>query len=295
VAPNRKIAIFSVHEDLHAFAVKAEIESRSGTVCEVIETDQLCATGSFSWSNNGRVTGELRSAQNQFLSLDSFDMAWVRRIRLPQRVPPNVTGPSEVALINADCRAALYGILRVAFHGSLIDDPLATMHAENKLVQLEVARKAGIAVPDTLVSQNPARIRQFFDSHGGRVVAKVVQGTIEAPSFVGILSPDMLDMEDVLRLTPAIYQEYIPGTQHLRVHCFGDIVVAARIVSSDVDWRSKYDISVKPASLSSDLGQRVRQVVDDLGFADGGCRLEVGSGWCAVLAGVESTRTVPVR
>jgi glutathione synthase/RimK-type ligase-like ATP-grasp enzyme len=261
-----KIVIFSIHDDLHAHAVKAEIEGHHDAICEIIETDRLSATDSFSWSNHGSLTGELWSAHQRRVSLEDFDVAWIRRIRLPQHVPDWVTDSSQISVINADCRAALYGILHVGFRGCLVNDPLATTHAENKLVQLEVARRVGIAVPDTLVSQNPVRIREFVNSHNGNVVVKVVQGAVGAPLMAGTPSAAMLEMEESLLLSPAIYQQYIPGTEHLRVHCFGGTIQAATIVSNDLDWRAKYDLFVRPTDLNCELSNLLLKVLADLGL-----------------------------
>jgi hypothetical protein len=42
-----------------------------------------------------------------------------------------------------------------------------------------------------------------------------------------------------MRLAPAIYQERIPGQEHLRALVLGDEIHAVSIHSEDLDWRGR--------------------------------------------------------
>jgi hypothetical protein len=92
---------------------------------------------------------------------------------------------------------------------------VATELGENKLVQLRAARRAGLLIPRQLVSQDPARIRSFCAAHPGAIIKPVrVRGDL---AITAVASAELLAQDEVLALSPAIYQENIPGHCHLRI------------------------------------------------------------------------------
>lgn len=136
---------------------------------------------------------------------------------------------AAIDIITNDCRASLMGILLNEFHGAWVNHPDANRNAENKLVQLRAARHAGFQVPQTLVSQHPQHIRRFCAALGNRVIVKSLSGTKKAALTTGIVTDKLLASDRALRLSPAIYQEIVPGNTHLRVHGFGDEFHAVHI------------------------------------------------------------------
>jgi hypothetical protein len=155
------------------------------------------------------------------------------------------------------------------FRGRWINDPAAEVRADNKLVQLDAAQAAGLSVPDTLVSSNPEHIRDFVQSHGGRAIVKVVRGTgaFSIPTR-RVTSKDLTDDES-LEACPAIYQDLVEGSAHLRIHVFGDTVIAVRIDSPLLDWRPKLDVPMRPMTLEGTLAASLIGLVHELGLAMG--------------------------
>jgi hypothetical protein len=70
-------------------------------------------------------------------------------------------------------------------------------------------------------------------------------------------------------LCPAIYQEFVPGTCHLRICCFGSGIHAAKLETEALDWRYPLDAAVSPYRLDARTGAQVRQVISDLGLRMG--------------------------
>jgi hypothetical protein len=93
---------------------------------------------------------------------------------------------------------------------------------ENKLVQLRAAARAGLRIPATLVSQDPARIRSFCSQHPGAIIKPVATPRGVELARTAVVGQELLDNDDILALTPAIYQECIPGERHLRVSVVGE-------------------------------------------------------------------------
>jgi hypothetical protein len=79
----------------------------------------------------------------------------------------------------------------------------------------------------------------------------------------------MLSDDAELALAPAIYQEEIPGTRHLRLNCFGDHVFTALLTSERLDWRLAPDQRAEEVSCDADLAARTVEVIRSLGLRMG--------------------------
>ena len=70
-------------------------------------------------------------------------------------------------------------------------------------------------------------------------------------------------------MCPAIYQEYVPGDHHLRVHVFGDRVLTMLIESAQLDWRQNLDVPCRPYELDEKVVGQLRRVLDLLNLRMG--------------------------
>ncbi|MBU7026577.1 MAG: hypothetical protein HXS48_06515 [Theionarchaea archaeon] len=260
------IGILTNQDDLHALVVKHELDAFGDVNCRIVETDVISGTPSCNWREGGSKDGRSGVFDRDGNPLDprSLDVIWWRRVNSPQIVPNGLYDEVQRDLIDQDCRSTLLGLFMNEFHGTWINEPSATRLAENKLIQLKAARATGLDIPDTLVSQDPAEIRLFVKEHKGNVVIKPVQGTRLRPLFTRKLRTEHLESDVSLMASPAIYQEYIEGSKHLRIHCFGDRFFTASIETSDLDWRenlnvpfNKIDLDEKTESHITDLLQRL--------------------------------------
>jgi len=203
-----------------------------------------------------------------------LDAIWWRRLTGEAQQPANVN-PAARSLITNDCRAALEGALITSFRGAWVSPPDATRIAQNKLVQLNAARAVGFVVPRTLVSQDPGQVRAFAKSLDFKVVVKAVSGSPETPVMTGLFDPSVVT-DAAIELCPAIYQELVPGRQHLRVCCFGDDVLAVLLESDVLDWRYPLSGTVRQYELEPDGQERIRHVVRALGLRMGILDLKLG-------------------
>ena len=264
------IAIVSVDVDLHALVIQKAM-ARYGAECHVIESNRVSSSGILNWSN-ARDDGlgcrvPVRGGRD--VDVAGLDVIWWRRAGYPQQIPSFVTDPAHIDLINNDCRVALAGLLLNEFQGTWISHPLNTQVAGNKLVQLRAAARAGFRVPRTLVSQNPSEIQRFCEELHHKVVVKAVSGTNQAPLITKMFTPDHLECHDSVALCPTIYQEYIPGQRHVRVHCFGDAIYAVVIESPDLDWRPNLDVPFSIVELADGVKTCLRNVLNVLGLKMG--------------------------
>jgi glutathione synthase/RimK-type ligase-like ATP-grasp enzyme len=268
VAQPPAIGIISHADDLHALVIGAELADRFGARSSIIEADDMWRTGHFSWRLGAPAANRLPTRDGGGVSAAELDVIWWRRVGGGQSLPQD-TDPVVADIINNDCRAALMGSTLADFAGRWVNHPFATILAELKLAQLRVAAAAGFRVPKTLVSQEPEAIRHFCDDCGGRVIVKPVRGTLKRMLLTEFVHGDSMPDDASLRVAPAIFQEYIPGDQHIRANCFGDIVHAVSICTSELDWRRNLKVPMKGITLSVDVTRRLRVMLDRLGLRMG--------------------------
>jgi glutathione synthase/RimK-type ligase-like ATP-grasp enzyme len=263
------VAIFSLQDDLHALVIRKAMEERFGVNCSFIVTNGISGGGGLTWSGDGRFGPSLLTHSGKLIDVRSIDLIWWRRTNYWQLTPPNLENPVDLDVINNDCRESLLGLLLTRFRGTWVSEPNATRIAENKLVQLKAAMDEGFRTPRTLVSQDPIQIGRFCSELKNNVVVKTVKGTVKAPVLTTRLNTELLNHDTTLKMSPAIYQELIPGNRHLRAQCFGDQVLAAMIECDSLDWRPFLDSPAVPYDLPESTTRALRRILRTLGLKMG--------------------------
>jgi hypothetical protein len=255
------IVIMSERGDLHALVVQKLIRQTSGVRCDLVETDALSDQSSLEWSSRNAT---VLSSEGFGIDIGRVDVIWARRLNVPQRF--RSTPESEVVseIVARDCRESLAGILDTRFRGRWVNEPVATRRAENKIVQLEVAKSVGFRIPRTLISQDPDHIRAFCATKRHAVVLKPVKGTPTFPILTTTVTARHLRAARSMRVSPTIYQEYIEGREHLRVHCFGKVMHAISIESELVDWRQNINVPFRKARIDTATRRKLLAVLHRL-------------------------------
>ena len=269
---NVTIGILTLRGDVHAVAVKRSIEERYHARCHILLAKELATSGGLSWSGDADAPSVLLDIDRQPVEIAQLDALWYRRAGLHQILPEEID-PKYTADIDLSCFTALEGHLITEFRGAWVSDPVATDLAENKLLQLRAARRAGLKIPATLVSQDPVRIRSFCAAHP-RAIIKAVRPRGDL-AITAVVSQELLANDDSLALSPSIYQENIPGEHHLRITMFGDQCFAAMIESRDLDWRIDMTVPFRVYEPSAQLRAALRHVLGSLGLVMGVFDLKV--------------------
>lgn len=262
------ILILTVTDDLHAIVVQRHVRAAGHPECHIVECDRIAQRDFLSYGVNYPLGDRVLTSEGCRISISDATLGWLRRARSTQVIDRVVDDEANV-VINNDCRGGLSGLLAAHFRGKWISTPEATYLAGDKIGQLEVARACGFRVPRTLVSQSRSDVREFFDACDGEIIVKTVVG---APGpflqAVRISDPDSMDAESYAA-APAIFQECIPGEDHLRLNCFGSRSYAALIRSDELDWRASLGKSISSYDVSPSLHRKVRSVLDALGLEMG--------------------------
>jgi hypothetical protein len=270
-----EMAIVTFEGDIHAYLVQEAMARSYGIDVAIVAADRIPAAGGISWNDVGSEPVTLPTEDGATVDVTALRLVWWRRCGARTEVPDTVQDPAMRELVGKDCVSALRGALLAEFTGTWVSDPYATQRAQNKLLQLRIARSIGLTVPRTLVSSDPDRIREFTRAQGGTVIAKTLTGMLGTALEAGRVRLDSLTNDDELRLAPTIYQQEIAGEDHLRVMVFGDWVHAARISSAALDWRLANDMTIAPVEIEAGLREALRQVVDRLGLRMGVFDLKV--------------------
>ncbi|MFI6518134.1 RimK family alpha-L-glutamate ligase [Spirillospora sp. NPDC050679] len=264
-----RIAVVTHERDLHAHAVKAEMERRYPARVHIFESDHFSRAPGLSWSPSEKAGSVFPAADGTAVELRELDAIWFRRLgNTRTSANPEVTDPVDRELIHVDTNAAALGMLTTEFRGRWVDRPAAFWAAQNKVVQLRAAHELGLRIPETLISQSPERIRDFCRAHPGAIV-KAVRGVMQAPAATTTVGEELLADEAALRVCPAIYQELVPGRRHVRAQVFGDRVLAALLESDDLDWRPNLDIPAVEHHLPDQVQDALRAVLKRLDLTMG--------------------------
>jgi glutathione synthase/RimK-type ligase-like ATP-grasp enzyme len=226
-------------------------------------------------------------------ALDSRDVAavWYRRQSEPVLARGLADADREFARL--ECLGYFHALYRCLDHCRWVNPWGAERAAADKTTQLALARAVGLTVPRTLVTNDPAAVREFLGRCAGRVVFKPLVGLLtgkppdysrqleaafagkfvfppaaaDGPAerdrrvvFTQLLTEDRLEEIAALAACPAIFQEYVDKEVELRITVVGTEVFTAAIHSQEraetrVDFRR---LALLPA------GQSVRHTAADL-------------------------------
>jgi hypothetical protein len=143
----------------------------------------------------------------------------------------------------------------------------------SKPYQAQLIRSQGFAIPETLITNDPERVREFHRRHGCVIYKSISQ----IRSIVKTLTEDDLDRLDSIRSCPVQFQEYIPG-ENLRVHTVNGKTFATRITTTATDYRYAYlegeEERLEPTKLDHDLAERCLALAKALGLGFAGIDLK---------------------
>jgi hypothetical protein len=275
------ILIPTIPADLHAAAVAHVLQRMGHRPIRWFCGDlPQCSTMSFSIGCGAEV---LHAADPLGpIALDEADVFWNRRIAAPAIDQPMPAGDRAVALRESTVFSS--GVLALVSDRAFSVNGLREAgYAENKLTQLRLAREAGFRLPETLISNDPQRIRSFVRArqHGGTVFKAFRPVTWEsvdrlAMLYTATVDEAMLPDDRLLQLSPGLFQAYVPKAYEIRVTCIGDELVAARLDSQatrdgKVDWRIApvKELDVTRIELPPQVQQHCRTLLKRLGLVFG--------------------------
>jgi glutathione synthase/RimK-type ligase-like ATP-grasp enzyme len=194
------------------------------------------------------------------------------------RRAPHVREPRARELAESELRATLEGGL-LAIDAYWLNHPHVNRLARSKPLQLALASRLGLSVPDTRITDDPGEIRALYRRWEGQMVAKLVGGQLLAAKaeaqyvvYTTLLTGDDLRSDAALSACPAIYQRRIEKAYDLRVTIVGERLFACRIdtqgcAEGAVDWRAGVgSVPIHACELDPDVAARCLALMRALGL-----------------------------
>lgn len=270
------VLIVTHSEDNECVERVTEALARRGERAFRFDTDRY--PGEVSLSARVGQGSSILESDGERLELGTLRAVWHRRLRTGTRIPQSLEPQVRAASVE-ESRRVVNGVL--ASLTCFVLDPWARIRlAESKQLQLELARGAGLDVPRTLVTNDPAAVREFWETCDGRVMAKMMASFAiqedghEKVVFTNPISPADLETLEGLRLCPMTFQERLEKALELRVTVVGRRVFTAAIDSNALerartDWRREGLALLehwKPWALPPEVERRLLALMDTLGL-----------------------------
>jgi hypothetical protein len=273
------IVLVSHTGDVHAPPVLAALKARGAAVA-LVDTSAFPQRSALRmrYGPGGACDLVLEQADGPTVRARDVEAVWWRR-PLPVEVHPAVTHPDHRRFAWEECDDALWGFW-LALDARWVNHPSRYLAASRKPFQLRAAQAAGLAVPRTLVTNDPGEVRHFAEELGDRrVVFKSFTGSAPRHWETRFLRREELDQVDAVKYAPLIFQEYVPGYD-VRATVVGGRIFAARIDAREtaypLDWRVDVQHTrIEPLELPPQIAERLRRLHRDLGLAYGACDLRV--------------------
>lgn len=177
------------------------------------------------------------------VDLDQVGSIWCRGVQA-LGFPADFSG-ADRRFAEAESERALTALCTIA-EVVWINHPHRHIRANSKPAQLAIARRLGLDVPTTIITNDPEKVRAFVAQSGGKVVYKALTQSLDTEPgktlFTSLLTPQALKNLNLIRATPGVFQQLVPKAYELRVTVVGRRIFSAKIDSQSrpetkIDWR----------------------------------------------------------
>ncbi|MDL2272201.1 hypothetical protein LJC23_04125 [Desulfovibrio sp. OttesenSCG-928-I05] len=284
--------ILAAPDDLHADSVIYYLKKQQARVARLDPSQTLDADGGI------RVTlqagcSELRLPGGTIVRADDIAGIYCRNFSFPKAKPD---APIAEHLAMAESRTALQGFCHSASRARWVNNPWREAEVDNKILQHSHAAVLGLTIPDTLVTNDAAALRAFYQKHQANIIIKQMSDLclIEEEPFSHpdgrpdckvygfythrVTEADLAAADDILRsgASPCLFQEEIPKKAELRVTVVGNRWFAHRIDSQStpaarVDFRQVPELPVKETTIPDALGETLVRLIRSWGLVFAAC------------------------
>ncbi|MBL9021065.1 MAG: MvdD family ATP-grasp ribosomal peptide maturase [Myxococcales bacterium] len=270
--------VTSEHDDAHIHRLRAVLARRRARVV-VFDPARFPSEVRLRLTYEGADRRMLLTADGRETDLAAVSAVYWQRPRAPQASPR--VPAEEREWVARQSTAALDGLwdrLDVLWVPGRRREAEAS---DAKVRQLEVAERAGMRVPRTLITNDPAEALRFYAACEGRVVSKVLRnGAVlhdgeKHLAYTHVFRRRDLHQLESVALAPVIFQELVPKRIELRVNVVGDRVFAAAIDSTASPFaredlrRAEHLVGCTAHTLDSEVQAQCVRIVRDLGITFG--------------------------
>ena len=168
-------------------------------------------------------------------------------------------------------------------NGTWANHPLAISSIGNRVKQLQIASKLGFTIPETVVTNSPKKMEEFFYKCNNEMICKTLASSQGLPSgkmiFSHKISKQDLDLNSDLKYSPVMFQKYINKKTEFRITIIGNKIHSAEIYSqksdkTKYDWRNYDDFSKTPyieSKLPDEISEKLLKIMKQFNLNFGAC------------------------
>lgn len=205
----------------------------------------------------------------------SFKSVWFRRIKLP--FIENAKFSERIYLQNE--YETLLKNLFLVIDAKWLSEPYSIYRAENKLLQLKLARQIGFNIPKTLVTNSKIELKKFYEDNNKDIIIKplgisrFIQDDSMTFLFTNSLKKEHIDSIEEFDLTPCLFQNRIEKELELRITVVGENVFSAGVdsqsnIETQLDWR-KSQLQFFKYEIPNDIRNKCIEIVKRLNLRFG--------------------------
>lgn len=215
--------------------------------------------------------------KNQSASSASIKGVWYRRPVRPI-VKLQDADLDLVQELSTEARAQYETVIRSLSNSVWVSFPEYLRFAEDRLVQLDYARKCGFSSPHTMITNDRETARLFVKSHKKVCFKPFLLGQIPLEEGVGLLYTSIVEQSDEKFFEkvpnfPVLLQEYINKKVELRITVVGNDIFAVKIILGEdqeakIDWRidNSSRVTFEPITLNPCICSKLLQLVHMFGL-----------------------------
>lgn len=151
-----------------------------------------------------------------------------------------------------------------------LNKPSSVLHASQKIHQIVAAKIAKLAIPDTVVSNDPRIVREFVKER--QIVAKnlatpwIISNGMTHAAYTRIINPLWLKDDRSISFAPVIYQVYHERKRDIRVVIVDDKVFAASCIPGpnqreDIRKENRTGEAFKKCNLDIDTLRKLKHLM----------------------------------
>lgn len=218
------------------------------------------------FSSGKQETFCLRLADRSEICLDDVTAIWWHH---PARFgfPPELQHPVHREFARQEAATAFRGLWQSS-NAFWVNNIAQEDAASHKPWQLHLARQFGLTIPETCITNSPEEARQFWQQYPGEIIYKAFRASHDAWRETRLLQPQEESFAEAIRLTPVIFQRYVPALYDLRILLVGERVFAAAAAIQQgeyhVDVRMNRNMPYSPYTLPPAIIQKLLSLMQHL-------------------------------
>lgn len=278
--PRDAVLLLTHRGDFYTVDLVSQALARRGVRPIRFNTDLFPASVKLSARAGDERAALLFTEAGEQISATAVRAVWARKLWSP-RMADDLDERYRSMCIGESI-AALEGFLDALHDARWVNDLERQRDAENKQRQLRLAARAGLRVPRTLVTNDPAAARQFFAETEGQTVAKLLRplavsmDAVQPFVYTNRVREEDLAGAETLRHSPMVFQELIPKACELRVACVAGEAFAGALDASgtsrgQTDWRrvAPEECRWQKAQLPVEVASGLRVLMSELSLVFG--------------------------